>query len=49
MSTIIFNEHQMKVLENNQNVDYVSERSTAFTLAFKIKAVNENLEGKAPS
>jgi transposase-like protein len=49
MSKIIFNQHQIKLLENNENVDHVSERSIAYTPAFKIRAVKENLEGKAPS
>jgi transposase len=49
MSKIIFNEIQMKMLENNPNVDHVSERSISYTSAFKINTVKENLNGKGPS
>ena len=49
MSKIIFNEIQMKLLESNQSVDHVSERSISYTNDFKIKAIKENLNGKGPS
>src|SRR5689334_6558060 len=46
MSKITFNEIQIKLLESNPN--NVSERSISFTPDFKIKAVNENFNGKGP-
>jgi transposase len=49
MSKIIFNEIQMKLLENNPNVEHVSERSISYTSDFKIIAVKENLAGKGPT
>lgn len=49
MSKIIFNENQMKMLDNNSNVDHVSERSISYTPDFKMKAVKENLNGKGPA
>lgn len=48
MSKIIFNEIQMKLLENNPNVKHVSERSISYHPDFKVKAVKENLNGKGP-
>lgn len=49
MSTIIFNEMQMKLLEMNANVHHVSDRSIAYTADFKVKAVKEDLIGKGPT
>jgi transposase-like protein len=48
MSKIIFNEFQRKQLENNPNIDHVSDRSISYKATFKIKAVKENLKGKGP-
>lgn len=48
MSKIIFNEFQIKVLENNPHVKQVSERSIAYHPDFKVKAVKENQAGKSP-
>lgn len=48
MSKIIFNEHQRRVLESNQNVASVSERAIQYTSEFKIRAVKENIAGKGP-
>lgn len=47
MSKIIFNESQMKRLENNPHVKQVSERSIAYHPDFKVKAVKENQAGKS--
>ena len=49
MSKIIFNEHQRRQIEANLNVVSVSDRSIQYTVAFKLKAVQENLQGKGPS
>ena len=49
MSKIIFNEHQRRQIEANPNVVSVSDRSIQYTVAFKLKAVQENLQGKGPS
>jgi transposase len=49
MSKIIFNEHQRKRIESNPNVASVSDRAIQYTSEFKIRAVQENLEGKGPS
>ena len=49
MSKIIFNEHQRRLLEANQNTVSVSDRSIQYTPAFKVQAVKENLKGKGPS
>lgn len=49
MSKIIFNEFQIKRLENNPHVKQVSERSIAYHPDFKVKAVKENKAGKSPT
>jgi hypothetical protein len=49
MSKTIFNDIQIRQLENNPNVKHVSERSISYEPAFKATAVKENLQGKAPS
>ena len=49
MSKIIFNEHQRRQIEANLNVVSVSDRSIQYTVAFKVKAVQENIQGKGPS
>ncbi|MGW6383780.1 HTH domain-containing protein [Peribacillus butanolivorans] len=49
MSKIIFNEFQMKRLENNPHVKQVSDRSIAYHPDFKVKAVKENQAGKSPA
>jgi len=49
MSKIIFNEHQRRLLETNQNVASVSDRAIQYTAEFKIKAVKENQLGKGPA
>ncbi|AIY72862.1 hypothetical protein NT98_5802 (plasmid) [Bacillus cereus] len=49
MSKIIFNEIQMKQLEKNKNVLKAWERSVSYYPDFKIRAVKENQQGKAPS
>ncbi|MFC0273393.1 hypothetical protein ACFFIX_18490 [Metabacillus herbersteinensis] len=48
MSKIIFNELQLKQLENNPNILQLTERSITYHPDFKIKAVQENLNGKGP-
>jgi transposase len=48
VSKIIFNEFQIKVLENNPHVKQVSERSITYHPDFKLKAVKENQSGKSP-
>ena len=49
MSKIIFNEHQRRLLETNQNVASVSDCAIQYTAEFKIKAVKENQLGKGPA
>lgn len=49
MSKIIFNEHQRRQIEANPHVVSVSDRSIQYTVAFKLKAVQDNLKGKGPS
>ncbi|EIM07666.1 transposase [Planococcus antarcticus DSM 14505] len=49
MSKVIFNEHQHRTLEANQNAASVSDQTIQYTLEFKIHAVKENLAGKDPS
>ncbi|MFP3427102.1 IS3 family transposase, partial [Pseudoalteromonas sp. SIMBA_162] len=49
MSNIIFNEHQRRLIEMNPNVTSVSDRAIQYTPEFKLKAVQENLQGKGPS
>ena len=46
MSKIIFNEHQRRQIEANPNVVSVSDRSIQYTVDFKLKSVQENLQGK---
>lgn len=48
MSKTIFNAKQMGLLEQNSNVDKVSDRSITYNPEFKIKAVKANLKGKGP-
>lgn len=48
LSKIIFNEHQIKLLEANPHVKQVSERSISYHPDFKVKAVKENQAGKSP-
>lgn len=49
VSKIIFNEIQMKLLEQNPNVQHVSDRSISYKQEFKVEAINENLKGKGPA
>jgi hypothetical protein len=49
MSKIIFNEFQRKQLENNPNVNHVSDRSISYKPEFKIAAIKENKNGKGPT
>jgi transposase-like protein len=49
MSKIIFNEFQRKQLENNPNVNHVSDRSSSYKPEFKIAAIKENKNGKGPT
>ncbi len=48
MSKITFNEHQRRQIEANPNVASVSDRSIQYTADLKLKAVQENLQGKGP-
>lgn len=48
MSKKIFNEFQRNQLENNPNVNHVSDRSISYRPEFKVNAVKENLKGKGP-
>ncbi|WP_163103537.1 MULTISPECIES: HTH domain-containing protein [Bacillaceae] len=48
MSKNIFNEFQRLQLENNPNVDHVSDRAISYKPEFKVIAVKENLAGKGP-
>lgn len=49
VSKIIFNEIQMKLLEQNPNVQNVSDRSISYKPEFKVEAIKENLNGKGPA
>jgi transposase len=49
VSKIIFNECQIKILENHPHVKQVSDRSIAYHPDFKVKAVKENQSGKGPT
>lgn len=49
MSKIIYNEHQLKLLEANQNVSTVSDRSIQYKAEFKLLAVKEYQKDKSPS
>ena len=49
MSKIIYNEHEIQILEKNPNVKHVSDRSIAFHPDFKLAAVKEYLTGKGPT
>lgn len=49
MSKIIFNEIQMKLLEQNPNVQHVSDRSISYKPEFKVGAIKENSNGKGPA
>jgi transposase len=49
MSKNIFNEFQIKELEKNPNVLSASERSMSYNPEFKLKAVMDYKNGKAPS
>lgn len=48
MSKIIFNQHQIRQIESNPNVTFVSDRTIQYSCDFKIRAVKENLVGKGP-
>lgn len=48
MSNTIFNAKQMDLLEQNPNVNKVSDRSITYNPDFKIQAVKLNLKGKSP-
>jgi len=48
MSKIIFNEHQIRQIESNPNVTFVSDRTIQYSFDFKVRAVKENLAGKGP-
>lgn len=49
MSKIIFNEHQRRQIEANPNVVSVTDRTIQYTVEFKLKAVQANLQGIGPS
>ena len=49
MSKIIFNEFQRQQLENNPNVNHVSDRSISYKPEFKIAAIKEYKNGKGPT
>jgi transposase len=49
VSKILFNTFQIKKLEKNPNVIKASDRSIKYGAEFKIRAVQENLNGKGPS
>ena len=49
MRKILFNTIQIKQLEKNPNVIKASDRSSKYGAEFKIRAVQENLNGKGPS
>lgn len=49
MSKVIFNEHQIKQLELNPNMESVSDRSIQHLGDFKVRVVLENQGGKGPS
>ncbi len=49
MSKIIYNEHQIRQLELNPNVESVSDQSIKYTDDFKVRAVLKNQERKGPS
>lgn len=49
MSKNIYNEFQIKELEKNPNVLCASERSISYSPEFKLKAVTDYKNGKAPS
>ncbi|MFJ8257665.1 hypothetical protein ACIQ4Z_10385 [Peribacillus asahii] len=42
MSKIIFNEFQIKVLENNPHIKQASERSIPYHPDFKVRIIQEN-------
>jgi hypothetical protein len=46
---ISFSDDQIKILEKNPNILQGSEKQTTYQPSDKIKAVRENVEGKAPS
>jgi transposase len=49
VSKTIFNEIQMKLLEQNPNVQHVSDRSISYKPEFKVEAIKENSNGKGPA
>jgi transposase len=49
MSKRIFNETQQRILERNEAVQAVTDRTVSFTPEFKIKAVKEYQQGKSPT
>jgi len=49
MSKVLFNEHQCRLLEENPNVNSVSDRTIQYKPEFKVLAVKENQCGKGPS
>ncbi|MCO7177210.1 IS3 family transposase [Sporolactobacillus kofuensis] len=48
MSKIIFSTKEIKMLQNNPNVQSVSERAITYTDAFKNRFIDEYLAGKLP-
>jgi transposase len=44
----IFNEHEVKQLENNPNVQNVTDRAITYTPAFKLSAVKAYKDGQTP-
>ena len=47
-SSRIFNENEIKQLENNPNVENVTEKSITYSPTFKLTAVKAYKEGQAP-
>ncbi|WP_448162812.1 HTH domain-containing protein [Bacillus mobilis] len=48
MSKIIFSTKEIKKLQNNLNVQRVSERAITYTESFKNRFIDEYLVGKLP-
>lgn len=48
MSKIIFSTKEIKKLQNNSNVQRVSERAITYTESFKNRFIDEYLAGKLP-
>ncbi len=48
MSRRLYSETEMRILASNKNVLSVTEKTVQYLPNFKVKAVHENLSGKAP-